>query len=197
MAEMYEDFRKMRVERKIDRLLDSLSELSHLVSGGAGSGAGSGVAGRPTKPKAYGAGTGVTGAGYPLPRRSEDMDNEPDGNESYIEDNPPDEGKESISVSSRPYDHPIKTGSSLPLEQIFPGFMNGDFTNGDGIENVGDKVHDEEQPAEEDNDQKLQNDINTVPNQDANELYDDIKDEMLGEMVDNKLSELNWKNPGG
>jgi len=199
MAEMYEDFRKMRVERKIDRLLDSLSELSSAIGKGGPNRplGGSGISdSRPTRggPSA-GAGTGVAGAGYPLPRRSEDMDNEPDGNESFIEDNPPDEGKESISVSSRPYDHPLKAGSSLSIEQIFPGFMNGDFTDDNGIEKIGDKVHDDEQPAEEDNDQKLQNDINNVPNQNADELYDDVKDEMLGEMVDKVLEGLS--GPGG
>lgn len=200
MAEMYEDFRKMRVERKIDRLLDSLSELSSALIGKGGPNrplGGSGISdSRPTRGRpSAGAGTGVAGAGYPLPRRSEDMDNEPDGNESFIEDNPPDEGKESISVSSRPYDHPLKAGSSLSIEQIFPGFMNGDFTDDNGIEKIGDKVHDDEQPAEEDNDQKLQNDINNVPNQNADELYDDVKDEMLGEMVDKVLEGLS--GPGG
>ena len=199
MAEMYEDFRKMRVERKIDRLLDSLSELSSAIGKGGPNRplGGSGISdSRPTRGRpSAGAGTGVAGAGYPLPRRSEDMDNEPDGNESFIEDNPPDEGKESISVSSRPYDHPLKAGSSLSIEQIFPGFMNGDFTDDNGIEKIGDKVHDDEQPAEEDNDQKLQNDINNVPNQNADELYDDVKDEMLGEMVDKVLEGLS--GPGG
>ena len=199
MAEMYEDFRKMRVERKIDRLLDSLSELSSAIGKGGPNRplGGSGISDSRSKPKgrSAGAGTGVAGAGYPLPRRSEDMDNEPEGNESFIEDNPPDEGKESISVSSRPYDHPLKAGSSLSIEQIFPGFMNGDFTDDNGIEKIGDKVHDDEQPAEEDNDQKLQNDINNVPNQNADELYDDVKDEMLGEMVDKVLEGLS--GPGG
>jgi hypothetical protein len=201
MAEMYEDFRKMRVERKIDRLLDSLSELSYsMISGRSGSGAGSGIRGAGSAigrgGSGSGAGTGIRGAGTPSrPPRSEDMDNEPEGNESFIEDNPPDEGKESISVSSRPYDHPLKAGSSLSIEQIFPGFMNGDFTDDNGIEKIGDKVHDDEQPAEEDNDQKLQNDINNVPNQNADELYDDVKDEMLGEMVDKVLEGLS--GPGG
>ena len=199
MAEMYEDFRKMRVERKIDRLLDSLSEYSALMRGGPGSGAGTGIRGAGSAigrgGSGTGAGTGIKGAGTPSrPPRSEDMDNEPEGNESFIEDNPPDEGKESISVSSRPYDHPLKAGSSLSIEQIFPGFMNGDFTDDNGIEKIGDKVHDDEQPAEEDNDQKLQNDINNVPNQNADELYDDVKDEMLGEMIDDKLSEGKLKD---
>ena len=181
MAEMYEDFRKMRIERKIDRFLDSLSEEFGRMTkpeGGFGSisrGSYQGPLPRSTAPK-------------PIPK-SEDMDNEPEGKESFIEDNPPDEGKESISTSSRPYDHPLKAGSSLSIEQIFPGFMNGDFTNDNGIEKIGDKVHDDEQPAEEDNDQKLQNDINNVPNQNADELYNDVKDEMLGEMIDDKLSE--------
>lgn len=206
MAEMYEDFRKMRIERKIDKILDSVSELSYsMISGKPGSGAGSGIKGRPissAKPSS-GAGTGIRGAGYPLPRRSEDMDNEPEDDESFIEDNPPDTGKEDLAVSSRPYDHPIKAGSKLSIEQIFPGFIHGDFTNNDGIESIAKKVQNpdedeneewqdseyDEGPAEEDNDQKLENDINTVPNQNADELYDDIKDEMLGEMIDNVLKE--------
>lgn len=139
MAEMYEDFRKMRLERKIDKILDTLSELS------------------------------------------------------FIKDNPPDEGKEELSVTARPYEHPKKMDVSV--EQ----FMDSELTDDEGIVDLDDKVEvtDEEWedseydegPAEEINDQKEENEINHVPNQNADELYNDIRDEMLGEMIDHVLEQ--------
>jgi len=211
--EMYEDLKKMRIERKIDRILDSLSELSYsMISGRPGSGAGTGIRGAGSAigrgGSGTGAGTGIRGAGTPSRPRSEDFDmDSPDhDHESYIEDNPPDEGKQSLSVSARPYDHPIKASSSLSVEQGF-AFMKDEFTNDEGISKVSDEYTDDDEnsdwqdseyddgPAEEINSQKLDNEINTVPNQNAAELHDDIEDEMLGEMVDEVLEGL--QGPGG
>ena len=147
MAEMYEDFRKMRLERKIDKILDTLSEIS------------------------------------------------------FIEDNPPDEGKEELSVTARPYEHPKKM--NISAEQ----FMNSELTDRDGIVQLDDKVEEtdeewedseyDEGPAEEDSEQKEENDINHVPNQNADELYNDIRDEMLGEMVDHVLEQDVESEEGG
>jgi len=139
MAEMYEDFRKMRIERKIDKILDMLSEIS------------------------------------------------------FIEDNPPDEGKEELSVTARPYEHPKRM--NVTVEQ----FINSELTDKDGIVQLDDEVEEtdeewedseyDEGPAEEDTEQKEENEINHVPNQNADELYSDIRDEMLGEMVDHVLEQ--------
>jgi hypothetical protein len=212
--EMYEDLKKMRIERKIDRILDSLSELSYsLISGRSGSGAGTGIRGAGSAigrgAPGSGAGTGIRGAGTvsrPMKSRSEDFDNETEDDESYIEDNPPDEGKQSLSVSARPYDHPLKAGSSLSIEQGF-AFMKDEFTSDEGISKVSDEYTDDDEdadwqdseyddgPAEEINSQKLDNEINTVPNQNPKELHDDIEDEMLGEMIDKVFEGLS--GPGG
>jgi hypothetical protein len=145
MSEMYEDFRKMRLERKIDKILDSLSETS------------------------------------------------------FIEDNPPDEGKENLTVSARPYENPEQHKFGVSNEQTFPGFMEDELTDDNGIVDLKDEYEDENEewedseyddgPAEEQNDQKEENEINHVPNQKADELYDDIRDEMLGEMIDNLLEQ--------
>jgi hypothetical protein len=204
--EMYEDLKRMRIERKIDRILDSLSEFSSLIRGGSGSGAGTGIRGAGSAigrgAAGSGAGTGIRGAGTPSRPRSEDFDmDSPDhDHESYIEDNPPDEGKQSLSVSARPYDHPIKASSSLSVEQGF-AFMKDEFTSDEGISKVSDEYTDDDEnadwqdseyddgPAEEINSQKIDNEINTVPNQNAAELHDDIEDEMLGEMIDSAIEE--------
>lgn len=213
--EMYEDLKKFRIERKIDKILDSVSEYSALIRGRAGSGAGTGIGGAGSAimrgSAGSGAGTGIRGAGTPsrpTRARSEDfdMDSADHDHESYIEDNPPDEGKQSLSVSSRPYDHPIKAGSNLSIEQGF-AFMKDEFTSDEGIAKVPEDFEDDDEnadwqdsefddgPAEEQNAQKLENDINTVPNQNPKELHDDIEDEMLGEMIDKVLEGLS--GPGG
>jgi hypothetical protein len=144
--EMYEDFKRMRLERKIDKILDSLSE-------------------------------------------------------NFIEDNPSDEGKENLTVSAKPYENPEQHKFGISNEQTFPGFMGDELTDKDGIVDTEDEYEEDDEdgewedseyddgPAEEQNDQKEENEINHVPNQNADELYDDIRDEMLGEMIDNLIEQ--------
>lgn len=86
-----------------------------------------------------------------------------------------DYGKGNISTTGRPYDHPKKMKVVADIEEC-----GGPLAAEEGEDGFVGSKYDDDAPAKEEEPRKLQNKINTVPNQDASSLYGDIRDE-LGE----------------
>lgn len=116
-----------------------------------------------------------------------DMCGKPHGKKKKIKEGFDD--TDTFSLSGRPYDHPrqirikpiidvdiITDESSLEeCGEVPAGYMAGDEESFEGAQPSGEY---EEEPAKETDPQKLQNKINTVPNQNAPALLASVRDEL-------------------
>jgi len=93
-------------------------------------------------------------------------------------------GKDSSVTSSRPYDHP-KKAKVVPTVDVAecagPPMGGGRF---EGSE------YDQDAPAKEDDARKLANDLNNVPNQNAEELFKSLYDELSEAQIWKTIAEM-------